>query len=129
MPFFCYSSVMGFAENVKSELEFQDIQVKELSARTGISRNTLDKYLFGKKVQPGVENAFKIAVALGVSLEYLLLGTSTPESESLFLKPEFRNLVDQYRKLNDFNRKTVDDVLQSLLSRQTSQYRDYVTFS
>ena len=51
---------MGFAENVKFEMDFQDIQIKELSIKTGISKNTLDKYLFGKKVQPGVENAVKI---------------------------------------------------------------------
>ena len=69
---------MGFAENVKFEMDFQDIQIKELSIKTGISKNTLDKYLFGKKVQPGVENAVKIANALAVSVEYSLPRTDAP---------------------------------------------------
>ena len=109
---------MGFAENVKAELDFQDIQIKELSSKTGISKNTLDKYLFGKKVQPGVENAVKIAQALGVSVEYLTQGDSEKGDHRFLLPSEYKNIVDQYRRLNGFNRKTVDDVLHSLASRQ-----------
>ena len=109
---------MGFAENVRSELDFQDIQIKELSTKTGISKNTLDKYLFGKKVQPVVENAVKIAQALGVSVEYLTLGAAANASDETALTAEYRNVIDQYRRLSPFNRKTVDDVLYSLTSRQ-----------
>lgn len=32
---------MGFAENVKSELSYQGLQVKELAEKTGISKNTV----------------------------------------------------------------------------------------
>lgn len=110
---------MRFAENVQSELEYQDIQIKELANRTGISRNTLDKYLFGKKVQPGVENAVKIAQALGVSVEYLTTGnTKKSQADLAALPQEYRNVLTQYQKLNEFNRQTVDDVLHSLASRQ-----------
>ena len=110
---------MGFAENVQSELAYQDIPIKELANRTGISRNTLDKYLFGKKVQPGVENAVKIAQALGVSVEYLTVGDAAQAKADVTVIPqEYRNMLSQYRKLNKFNRQTVDDVLHSLVSRQ-----------
>lgn len=109
---------MEFAENVRAELDFQDIQIKELSRRTGISKNTLDKYLFGKKVQPGIENAIKIAQVLGVSVEYLALGKSANNNEAALLSNEYKAVIDQYRKLNKFNKKTVDDVLYSLSSRQ-----------
>lgn len=114
-----YNPCMGFAENVRSELEFQDIQIKELALRTGISRNTLDKYLFGKKVQPGVENAVKIARVLGVSVEYLSLGdASLGEGAQNAVPEEFRKFFLQYKKLNAFNKKTVEDLLASLSSRQ-----------
>ena len=109
---------MGFAENVRAELDFQDIQVKELANKTGISKNTLDKYLFSKKVQPGVENAVKIARVLGVTVEYLTLGSHSHENEQYSSVPEYSLVVEQYRRLNKFNRKTVDDVLHSLVSRQ-----------
>ena len=110
--------MMGFAENVKFEMEFQDIQIKELSIKTGISKNTLDKYLFGKKVQPGVENAVKIASVLGVSVEYLVLGDSKIGDKSDILMPENKEILDKYCKLNKFNRKTIKDLLDSLLNRQ-----------
>ena len=54
-----YYDVMGFGENLHNELVFQDIQIKELAARTGIKKSTLDKYLSGNKSQPSVENAVK----------------------------------------------------------------------
>ena len=109
---------MGFAENVKFEMDFQDIQIKELSLKTGISKNTLDKYLFGKKVQPGVENAVKIAKALGVSVEYLVLGNTEIQEQNLNIPSGSKELFDKYNKLNQFNRKTVLDLLTSLLERQ-----------
>ena len=102
---------MGFAENVKSELDFQNMQLK-----TGISRNTLDKYLTGKKVvQPGVENAVKIAQALGVSVEYLVTGKSENPNR---LTSEYEQLLRKYQKLNNFNRRTVFDLVNSISVRQ-----------
>lgn len=109
---------MGFAENVKFEMDFQDIQIKELSLKTGISKNTLDKYLFGKKVQPGVENAVKIAKALGVSVEYLVFGDSKIGDTNSFISSESKDIIEKYAKLNQYDRKTVEDLLTSLLSRQ-----------
>ena len=69
-----YSINMGFRENLKDELTYQDITVKELSARTGISKHTIDHYLTKNGSQPQVELAVKIAQALNVSVESLVLG-------------------------------------------------------
>ena len=102
---------MGFTENLKNELEYQDIQVKELSQKTGISKNTLDKYLSGRKSQPGVENAVKIAQALGVSVEYLVCNPTNRESAVLTLNKEQRHILNQYNALNTFNKQTIQDLL------------------
>ena len=110
-----YIKKMGFAENLRAELDYQDIQIKELSQKTGISKHTLDKYLFGTKAQPGIENALKIAQALGVSVEYLV------EGKTVFLKnlpQEYQELLENFQKLNQFNKKTVMDLLVSLIRRQ-----------
>ena len=106
---------MGFAENLRLELEYQDIQIKELSLRTGISKHTLDKYLFGTKSQPGVENALKIAKALGVSVEYLVTGYSETDSPQ---SSEYNEILKIYKQLNPSNRKTIFDLLYSLYNRQ-----------
>lgn len=110
---------MGFAENVKNELEFQGMQLKELSIKTGISRNTLDKYLSNQKpTQPGVDNAVKIAQALGVSVEYLVLNSEYNTTESKILTKEQQYIIRQYNTLDNFNKQTIQDLLTSLSSRQ-----------
>ncbi len=58
----------------KAELNYQDIQLKELEKKTGISTNTLGNYLAGHNSAPSVDNAVKIAAAPGVSVEYLVTG-------------------------------------------------------
>ena len=64
---------MSFKENLKLELEFKDIKVKELAATCGISRRTIDQYLASNAKMPSAENAVKIAQALNVSVEYLVI--------------------------------------------------------
>lgn len=114
---------MGFAENVKNELDFQGMQLKELSIKTGISRNTLDKYLSNiKATQPGVGNAVKIAQALGVSVEYLVLNSENNKTETKILSKEQQQIIRKYNTLDNFNKKTIQDLLQSLSSRQPDKH-------
>lgn len=65
---------MAFSDNLKNELEFHNMQVKELSAKTGISKNTIDNYLSGQKSIPNAENTVRIAAALGTTAERLVWG-------------------------------------------------------
>ena len=51
--------------------------VKELSAKTKIPVATLDCYLRTRSTEPSAENAVKIAQALRVSVEYLIIGEDT----------------------------------------------------
>lgn len=110
-----YYVTMDFSDGVKEELNYQGMQVKQLAAKTGISKNTLDKYLSGQKVQPRVENAVKIAKALGVSVEELIEDNT---NVSKYQFPEYKTIIDQYISLNDFNKRTVRDLLKSLTERQ-----------
>ena len=67
--------MMGFRENLKSQLEYSGMLVKELAVRSGIKKKTLDSYLGNRGYTPSVEAAISIAKALGVSVEYLVTGT------------------------------------------------------
>ena len=71
---------MSFKENVKYELECRGMLVKELAIISGISRRTLDNYLRENESQPTVENAVKIAKALGVTTEYLVTGNESDKN-------------------------------------------------
>lgn len=63
-----------FRETLRSELDFQDIKVKELAVQTGISQRTLEGYLGARGSMPPADVAVKIARVLNVSVEYLVTG-------------------------------------------------------
>lgn len=107
---------MGFGENLHQELEYQGIQIKELSERTGISKNTLDKYLSGNKSQPSVENAVKIAQAIGVSVEYLVLSGADKNQK---LSADDAHFINSYKKLSAQNKDVVSDLIHVMLKRQS----------
>lgn len=109
---FGYHVTMSFGDNLHKELEFQDIQIKELSQKTGISKNTLDKYLSGAKSQPNVENAIKIAQALGVTVEYLVLGETTSKTEQ---KDPIQNSLS---RLSPREREIVSELVKIILSKK-----------
>lgn len=75
---------MGFKENLKSELTYSGMLVKELAAKSGVSKYSLDNYLNARGQVPSVEAAVKIAHTLGVSVEYLVTGKEgqTPQLSS-----------------------------------------------
>ena len=96
---------MGFRENLKEELTFKDIQTKELSAKTGISLNTLNHYLVQNSASPSAENAVKIATALGVSVEYLVTGKeSNPKTKKDF-SDETQAQIHLYKKYHTLIQK------------------------
>lgn len=77
---------MRFRENLKAELTYQGILVKELSAKTGISKRTLDNYLREKGSMPPADYAVLIAKALNTSVEYLVTGETSSTSDSQLKK-------------------------------------------
>ena len=109
---------MGFKENLKTELAYNDMMVKELSAQTGISRRTLDNYLRDTRASPTAENAVKIAQALGVSVEYLVTGTAAAGTP---LSPDLRQIVHEAERLQPQERLVVLDLIKSLSARLHSR--------
>lgn len=90
---------MGFKETLKDELTFQDIQSKELAAKTGISLFTINHYLAQNGNAPSAENALKIAQALGVSVEYLMTGKNASIADDI--KPKVKKMIPKLNYLSD----------------------------
>lgn len=91
-----------FRENLRNELTYQDMKVKELSAATGIPKPTLDCYLSARQVIPPADIAVKIAKVLNVSVEYLICGEDakiTPKEYSRF--EPFRPLLEDLASLSN----------------------------
>jgi transcriptional regulator with XRE-family HTH domain len=108
---------MGFRENLKTELTYTGMLVKELSVSTGISKHTIDNYLSTNNYMPSAENAVKIAQVLGVSVEYLVTGRETCREKSLSsLNPDIRALIQAAERLDEKNRRLVLDLVEALLA-------------
>jgi len=114
---------MAFRENLKSELSYKGILVKELAAMTKISKNTLDNYLNARGYVPSADAAVKIAHALGVTVEYLVTGEEI-NSAKTSQGPEIKELIQDFKRLDEENRKLVKGIIQLLKVKEKKQEID-----
>jgi transcriptional regulator with XRE-family HTH domain len=61
---------MRFEEKLRREMVLQGLNQQKLARLSGVSDSEVSRILGGKS-QPGLENALKLARAIGVSLDYL----------------------------------------------------------
>ena len=117
---------MGFKENLKSELIYSGILVKELAAKTGIKKHTLDNYLNTHNSIPNAESAVKIAQVLGVSVEFLVTGTDTKEFKTrAVLPPDLTLLLQIAEDLSQKNRKLAIKLLRTLKESEEATTQEY----
>jgi transcriptional regulator with XRE-family HTH domain len=99
---------MGFRENLKSQLEYSGITVKELADLSGVKKQTLDSYLSTHRNIPSAEIAVKIAKVLGVTVEYLIMGEKRPGGTGAVVSPnspEIRLMKEIFNGLSERNKK------------------------
>jgi transcriptional regulator with XRE-family HTH domain len=123
---------MGFNENLKGELEYNGMPVKELAHKTGIPKQTIDKYLLSNGSMPPADKAVAIARVLGVSVEYLVTGRKTPNinKQNEFLSPEIRSISSYIEPLSRENRKIVETaVLELIKLLKKPDKNETITFS
>lgn len=86
-----------FRKNLRNELDYRLLTVKELSAATGIPKPTLDCYLGVRASMPPADIAVKLAKFLGVSVEYLVTG-----KDSSFVQDftPYKDIIAEVSKLS-----------------------------
>ena len=111
----------NFRENLRNELNFQGITVKELSARTGIPISTLDCYLGARATIPSVDAAFKIAQALHVSIEYLIIGDDTGivQFSQKKTSQEAREIIRWIQNFNTEQCRAVLNMISAFINQKT----------
>ena len=100
---------MGFRENLRSELEFSGLQIKEFSTLSGINPRSLSNYLNKRGQLPSIEAGVKIAKALGTTAEVLVLGESYEKSD-----PELRAIGRLVKGLDYKRRKLALEMIKLL---------------
>jgi len=109
---------MGFKENLKAQLDFSGILVKELAARSGIKKKTIDSYLGNRNYSPSAEAAVSIAKALGVSVEYLITGINAVRDTPISSLPaDIQEIVLVTKKLKNKDRNVVLKLAHILLDK------------
>jgi transcriptional regulator with XRE-family HTH domain len=99
---------MGFRENLKDELSYKGILVKELAAISGVNKRSIDSYLLENGSIPSAEAAVKIARALEVTVEYLVTGREIRRESALAsLNPELRKIILAIGHLSESEQKIV----------------------
>ncbi|MDR0598456.1 MAG: helix-turn-helix domain-containing protein [Treponema sp.] len=111
---------MAFNEYLKGELEYRGMLVKELAGLTGIPKQTLDKYLLSNGSMPPADKAVVIAQALGVSVEYLVLGETAAEAAPALRRPalslETQVIAEQVEPLGREERRLVESAVRELIA-------------
>ena len=95
-----------FKNNLRAELDYAGLTVKELSAKTGIAKGTLDSYLGVRASMPPADIAAKIAHALGVTVEYLVAGQEAKKQDKLW-DHTVRAVIALLVELNERDTETI----------------------
>jgi len=112
---------MGFKENLKSELAYSGMLVKELASLSGVNKRTIDNYLNTHNCIPSADAAVRIAAALGVSVEYLITGNVQQEREPSQPVPDSRAILKNLEALNKRDRKIVLNLIKSLKETEDTE--------
>ena len=102
---------MGFKENLKEELSYQGMLVKELASRAGLNPSSISNYLRENSSVPSADVAVKIARALGVSVEYLVTGDAEVSGVSRNYPPEIIHLADSLSHMAERDRNLVAAII------------------
>jgi transcriptional regulator with XRE-family HTH domain len=112
-----YFENVSFRENLKQELSFNGMLVKELASAAGIHKRALDTYLLSENASiPPADAAVRIAQALGVSVEYLVTGEETG-----IIPKNARPVIRRFLQLDEKDRQIVSVLIDALLENHGSK--------
>ena len=88
-----------FRDNLKEQIEYKGMIIKELAAKTGISKRTIDTYVDNRAVVPNAEIAVKLAEALDTSVEFLVKGVE--DKPKIDVPEKTKKHYEKYKKILD----------------------------
>jgi transcriptional regulator with XRE-family HTH domain len=111
---------MGFKENLRDQLQYSGMYVKELAALSGVKKQTIDSYLNVQSCMPSADAAVAIARALGVSVEYLVTGAEIKQKTAKY-PIEAQIAADITAQLAEKNRRMAVAILKSMKKQEDSE--------
>jgi transcriptional regulator with XRE-family HTH domain len=115
---------MGFRENLKEQLLFSGMYVKELAALSGIKKQTIDSYLNVQSCMPSADAAVAIARALGVTVEYLVTGEEKKQ-KTVQYPIEAKIVAEITAQMEERNRRMAVAVIKSMKKQESEEKKTY----
>jgi transcriptional regulator with XRE-family HTH domain len=113
---------MGFRENLKQEMAYLDMPVKQLAALSGVKPQTIASYLGARAKIPSANAAVQIAQVLGVSVEYLVTGKEpAARQRPILFSPDTRHVLKTMADLDAADQKIVAQVAALLKDRENKR--------
>lgn len=107
---------MDFSKHLKSEIDYSGLSYKELSQKSGVAERALYTYVATKNPSmPPADVTYKIARALGVSVEYLVTGGTEKSSH---ISAETRFVAETFDALSENDKKSVIALLKEMKSHR-----------
>ena len=107
---------MDFSKHLKSEIDYSGLSYKELSQKSGVAERALYTYVATKNPSmPPADVAYKIARALGVSVDYLVTGGTDKPPQ---IPAETRFVAETYNTLSENDKKSVIALLKEMKSHR-----------
>ncbi len=106
---------MSFKDNLREELNFQGLMIKDLAERTGLNQASLSNYLRENSSIPSADIAVKIAKALNVSVEYLITGNISQTNVQENFSCEVIRLAKKLSKISTQDLKHITALIDSYL--------------
>jgi len=120
MKNFILFRTMGFKENLKEQLNFTGMYVKELAAKSGVKKQTIDSYLNVNSCMPSADAAVAIARALGVSVEYLVTGKEV-KIKTVQYPIEARTAAELITQMEAKNRRMAVTIIKSMKKQEDEE--------
>ena len=114
---------MSFKENLKEELDFTGMYVKELASLSGVKKQTIDSYLKTDSSMPSADAAVAIARVLGVSVEYLVTGKEI-KRKTVQYPTEARIVAELTAQMEEKNRRMAVAVIKSIKKQEDEENKE-----
>ncbi len=105
---------MGFKENLRDEISYQGLLIKELAAKAGLNAGSISNYLKENSSIPSADIAVKIADALNVSVEYLVTGKKNTDKNEKSYSPDVRKMADKLELMTMRDRTIAGALIDSI---------------
>jgi len=99
-------------ENLKTVIAKSGLIVKEIAAKSGVNKRTIDKWVGIKATEPKVNDLYEVCKALETTVEYLLTGKH-PEG----IDPEILEIARKITALSPQDREEIMLVINHKLGR------------